>query len=149
MTLKELDMYDTSKYKKHDSYPEGEDLTDTFSQVTGDELDEIGITSLSGYIKIKPIDLILTFGKPTASDGYKSSGTYTFKHESGKYLVLYDWKLTTLIYDDCMNPIDFWKQDKEIQFNVGASTGNYTQDLEDWLKLMINRNTLKINRKGY
>jgi len=143
MTLRELHMYKTNEY------PDEKITTGTFSHVTGNELNKTGVTSLAGYIKLKPIDLIFTFGLPTGGDGFKNSGTYTFKHESGKYLILYEWKLTNLIYDDGMDSIDFWKQDKEIQFNVGASTGNYTQDLEDWLKLMVNRNKLNINTKGY
>tara|TARA_R100000008_G_C3581315_1_gene168705 strand:- start:875 stop:1315 length:441 start_codon:yes stop_codon:yes gene_type:complete len=140
MTLEELG------YQEEMDEQEGEDR---FRLVTGDELNHTGTSSLKGKVKLKPLDLFFTFGKPTSSDSYKVSGAYCFQHRSGEYLHLYEWCNTNLLYEDGMDPVDFWKQDKEIEFHIGASTGWYTEDLSDWIKNEIIERKKIIDKEGY
>ncbi len=94
-------------------------------------------TSLYGGVKLKPIELLLVFGKPMTSDGYKVSGEYTFEHtETGTPITLYDWKHTTLYDNDGIKPVDFWKLDEEVQFNIG-STNSMVYGFERWIKVTI------------
>lgn len=96
-----------------------------------------GGTSLRGGVKLKPIELLLVFGKPMTSDGYKVSGVYTFEHtETGTPITLYDWKQTTLYDHEGTKPVDFWKLDKEVQFNIG-STNSMVYGFDKWIKLTI------------
>lgn len=134
--------------ENHDPYPDGEDI-ELFRHVTGKEITKIGGNSLVGYTKFKPIDLIMTFGLPTESDSYKYSGSYIFQHRSGDYLQIYEWKHSTLYADDGMRPIDFWKQDTEVEFNIAASNGWHWSDLTEWIKREIANNALTINTEGY
>jgi hypothetical protein len=134
--------------ENHDPYPDGEDI-ELFRHVTGKEITKIGGNSLVGYTKFKPIDLIMTFGLPTESDSYKYSGSYIFQHRSGDYLQIYDWKHSTLYADDGMRPIDFWKQDIEVEFNIAAKNGWHYLDLTEWIKREIANNALTINTEGY
>ena len=71
------------------------------------------------------------------SDGYKVSGEYFFEHtETGTPICLYDWKHTTLYDHDGIKPVDFWKLDEEVQFNIG-STNSMAYGFERWIKLTI------------
>ena len=88
-------------------------------------------------VMLKPIELLIVFGKPMVSDGYKVSGEYFFEHtESGTPITLYDWKYTTLYDHDGIKPVDFWKLDKEVQFNIG-SHNSYAYGFDKWIKLTI------------
>ena len=96
-----------------------------------------GGTSLRGGVKLKPIELLLVFGKPMTSDGYKVSGEYTFEHtETGTPITLYDWKYTTLYDHEGIKPVDFWKLDEEVQFNIG-STNSMAYGFDKWIKVTI------------
>ena len=132
-----------------DNYPDGEDPSSLFRHVTGKEITKTGTNSVVGYAKFKPIDLIMTFGLPTESDSYKYSGGYTFQHFNGDYLQLYEWKNTSLLYGDGIKPIDFWKQDTEIEFNIAGSNGWHWSELEEWIQFQIKKNELKINTEGF
>ena len=104
-----------------------------------------GGTSLRGGVKLKPIELLLVFGKPMVSDGYKVSGEYFFEHtESGTPITLYDWKYTTLYDHDGIKPVDFWKLDKEVQFNIG-SLNSYAYGFENWIRMTIKNRLNEIN----
>ena len=104
-----------------------------------------GGTSLRGGVKLKPIELLLVFGKPMVSDGYKVSGEYTFEHtESGTPITLYDWKYTTLYDHEGIKPVDFWKLDEEVQFNIG-STNSMAYGFDKWIKLTIENKLNEIN----
>lgn len=98
---------------------------------------ETGGTHRFSEVKLKPIELLLVFGKPMTSDGYKVSGEYFFEHtETGTPICLYDWKHTTLYDHEGIKPVDFWKLDKEVEFNIG-STNSMAYGFERWIKLTI------------
>ena len=95
---------------------------------------------------LKPIELVLVFGKPLISDSYKVSGEYLFEHtETGTPITLYDWKYTTL-YDeeDGIKPVDFWKLDEEVQFNIG-SKNSMVYGFDKWIKLTIQNKLNEMN----
>jgi len=96
-----------------------------------------GGTSRFSEVKLKPIELLLVFGKPMVCDSYKVSGEYTFEHtETGTPITLYDWKHTTLYDQDGIKPVDFWKLDEEVEFNIG-STNSMVYGFERWIKVTI------------
>lgn len=102
-------------------------------------------TSLRGGVKLKPIELLLVFGKPMTSDGYKVSGEYTFEHtETGTPITLYDWKYTTLYDHEGIKPVDFWKLDEEVQFNIG-SNNSMAYGFDKWIKMTIANKLNEIN----
>ena len=104
-----------------------------------------GGTSLYGEVKLKPIELILAFGKSQHTDNYKVSGEYFFEHiETGTPITLYDWKYTTLYESDGVKPSDFWKLDEEVVFNIG-SKNSYVFGFEDWIKQEIKNRLDKMN----
>ena len=102
-------------------------------------------TSLRGGVKLKPIELLLVFGKPMVSDSYKVSGEYTFEHtETGTPITLYDWKYTTLYDHEGIKPVDFWKLDEEVEFNIG-STNSMAYGFDKWIKMTIANKLNEIN----
>ena len=104
-----------------------------------------GGTSKFSEVKLKPIELLLVFGKPMVCDSYKVSGEYTFEHtETGTPITLYDWKYTTLYDHDGIKPVDFWKLDEEVEFNIG-STNSKAYGFERWIKLTIANKLNEIN----
>ena len=106
---------------------------------------ETGGTSRFSEVKLKPIELLLVFGKPMTSDGYKVSGEYTFEHtETGTPITLYDWKHTTLYDHEGIKPVDFWKWDEEVQFNIG-SKNSMAYGFDKWIKLTIQNRLNEIN----
>jgi len=107
---------------------------------------ETGGTYVMSEVMLKPIELILVFGKPLICDSYKVSGEYLFEHtETGTPITLYDWKYTTL-YDeeDGIKPVDFWKLDEEVQFNIG-SNNSMVYGFDKWIKLTIQNKLNEIN----
>lgn len=83
-------------------------------------------TSRQGDIQVKYKDLVLAFGEPMESDGYKVSGEWVFLNEdSGDVFTLYDWKSTHL-YDISLPSMDEFRNiDEPVQFNIGGrSKGN-------------------------
>ena len=107
---------------------------------------ETGGTYVMSEVMLKPIELILVFGKPHISDSYKVSGEYLFEHtETGTPITLYDWKYTTL-YDeeDGIKPVDFWKLDEEVQFNIG-SNNSMVYGFDKWIKLTIQNKLNEMN----
>lgn len=96
-------------------------------------------------VKLKPIELVLAFGKSEITDNYKVSGEYFFEHaESGTPITLYDWKYTTLYDKYAMKPSEFWKLDKDVVFNIG-SKNSYVFGFEDWIKQEIKNRLDKMN----
>jgi len=107
---------------------------------------ETGGTYVMSEVMLKPIELILVFGKPLICDSYKVSGEYLFEHtETGTPITLYDWKYTTL-YDeeDGIKPVDFWKLDEEVQFNIG-SNNSMVYGFDKWIKLTIQNKLNEMN----
>ena len=103
-------------------------------------------TALYAEVKLKPIELLLVFGKPHTMDSYKVSGEYMFEHtETGTPITLYDWKYTTL-YDpaDGIKPVDFWKLDEEVEFHIG-SNNSMAYGFDRWIKLTIEKKLNEIN----
>ena len=99
-------------------------------------------------VMLKPVELLMVFGKPHIMDSYKASGEYIFEHtETGTPITLYDWKYTTL-YDetDGIKPVDFWKLDEEVQFNIG-STNSMAFGFNKWITYTI-ENTLNQMNEG-
>ena len=92
-----------------------------------------GGTCLQGYVKLAPRRLVEKFGAPPKSDGYKTSGEYTFRGADGSVFCLYDWKITTL-YDgeNTLRPDDLWDLESPIVFNIGGSGS--ASDFIDWLE---------------
>ena len=103
-------------------------------------------TSLYAEVKLKPIELLLVFGKPHTMDSYKVSGEYMFEHtETGTPITLYDWKYTTL-YDpaDGIKPVDFWKLDEEVEFHIG-SNNSMAFGFDRWIKMTIENKLNQMN----
>lgn len=97
-------------------------------------------------VMLKPVELLMVFGKPHVMDSYKVSGEYIFEHtESGTPITLYDWKYTTL-YDpaDGIKPVDFWKLDEEVQFNIG-SHNSYAYGFDKWIRMTIQNRLNEMN----
>ena len=109
---------------------------------------EISGTHRMSEVMLKPVELLMVFGKPHICDSYKVSGEYIFEHtETGTPITLYDWKYTTL-YDetDGIKPVDFWKLDEEVQFNIG-STNSMCFGFNKWITYTI-ENTLNQMNEG-
>lgn len=102
-------------------------------------------TYVMSEVMLKPIELVLVFGKPLISDSYKVSGEYLFEHtETGTPITLYDWKYTTLYDLGGIKPVDFWKLDKEVQFNIG-SNNSMVYGFDKWIKLTIQNKLNEMN----
>ena len=102
-------------------------------------------TSLYAEVKLKPIELLLVFGKPHTMDSYKVSGEYMFEHtETGTPITLYDWKYTTLYDHEGIKPVDFWKLDEEVEFNIG-SNNSMVYGFDKWIKMTIANKLNEIN----
>ena len=109
---------------------------------------EIGGTYRFSEVMLKPIELLMVFGKPHISDSYKTSGEYLFEHtETGTTITLYDWKYTTLYDESGIKPVDFWKLDEEVQFNIGSNNSN-AYGFGEWLKLTIENRLNELNEGG-
>ena len=97
-------------------------------------------------VMLKPVELLMVFGKPHIMDSYKVSGEYIFEHaETGTPITLYDWKYTTL-YDpaDGIKPVDFWKLDEEVEFNIG-SKNSYAYGFDKWIRMTIQNRLNEMN----
>lgn len=91
-------------------------------------------TSRMSDMLVVPSDLVLAFGKPGESDGYKVSGEWTFHDEqNGIVFTLYDWKCTSLYDSDLPDPEDLWAMITPVYINIG---GNHKGNVEEF-KAMI------------
>lgn len=91
-------------------------------------------TSRMSEMLIAPADLILAFGSPGESDGYKVSGEYLFHDEKNSVVfTMYDWKSTNLYDDDDLSPKEFWSQTTPVQINIG---GNHKGDVEEFKRMI-------------
>jgi len=107
---------------------------------------ETGGTYPFSEVMLKPVELLMVFGKPHIADSYKVSGEYIFEHtETGTPITLYDWKYTTL-YDETggIKPVDFWKLDEEVQFNIG-SHNSYAYGFDKWIRMTIQNRLNEMN----
>ena len=93
-------------------------------------------TSGMGNIQVAPADLVLAFGQPGESDGFKVSGEYTFHdEESDIVFTMYDWKRTNLYGGQTApSPEEFWAQTKPTTINIG---GNHKGDIEQFKRMVI------------
>ena len=106
---------------------------------------ETGGTYLFAEVKLKPIELLLVFGKPHTMDSYKVSGEYMFEHtETGTPITLYDWKYTTLYDPEGIKPVDFWKLDEEVEFHIG-SNNSMAYGFDKWIKMTIENKLNQMN----
>lgn len=119
-----------------------------FSLLTNES--ELHVSGMSGQgtINLKPIDLLLVFGRPLVGDGDKVSGEYLFKHHTSETIIsLYDWKQTNLYHKSInINPSQFWSQDKNIEFSIGAHNSQYTSNFISWIKKEIKQKLNKFNK---
>lgn len=96
-----------------------------------------GWTSLACHVKADYRDLAKLFGAAPESDGYKSSGEWTFESEGGDAATLYDCKLTNL-YDNEYVSVNQFRNSGIVTFNIGAKD-NYTGlCFKDWLQKKLN-----------
>ena len=91
-----------------------------------------GGTCLRGHVELAPSSLVAKFGTPPESDGYKSSGEYTFRGENGEVFTLYDWKSTVLWEDGLQEVDELWSDRTLFEFNVGGNGA--PSDFIDWLE---------------
>ena len=92
-------------------------------------------TSGMGNIQVAPADLVLAFGQPGESDGFKVSGEYTFHdEESDVVFTMYDWKSTSLYDERAQSPEQFWAQTKPTTINIG---GNHKGDIEQFKRMIL------------
>jgi hypothetical protein len=102
-------------------------------------------TALYAEVMLKPIELLLVFGKPHTMDSYKVSGEYMFEHtETGTPITLYDWKYTTLYDPEGIKPVDFWKLDEEVEFHIG-SNNSMAYGFDKWIKMTIENKLNQMN----
>ena len=97
-----------------------------------DDHADSGGTSLKGSVELAPSRLVEKFGTPQQSDGYKTSGEYTFRGADGLVFCLYDWKASTLYDSDGIHPDELWASDEPFMFNVGGNAP--ASEFIDWLK---------------
>lgn len=90
--------------------------------VLAPEVDPVG-TSLSGKLEIAPAKLVELFGEPPECDGYKVSGSYTFKDWDDNIITLYDWKCTNLYDSSDPSPEKFWASTSPHSFHIGSEGG--------------------------
>jgi len=106
---------------------------------------ETGGTYRFGEVMLKPVELLMVLGKPHIMDSYKVSGEYIFEHtETGTPITLYDWKYTTLYNVDGIKPVDFWKLDEEVQFNIG-SNNSMACGFDKWIRMTIQNRLNEMN----
>lgn len=91
-------------------------------------------SSRMGNMKVIYKDLIMAFGQPIESDGYKVSGEWIFiEDESGEVFTLYDWKMTNLYDSDGISVEQLRTQDDVVIVNIG---GNHKGDVEQFKRLI-------------
>jgi hypothetical protein len=92
-------------------------------------------TSRQGDIQVKYKDLVLAFGEPMESDGYKVSGEWVFlNEETGDVFTLYDWKSTSLYNHSLPSVETFRNRDIAMQFNIG---GHGSSNLESFKRFLL------------
>ena len=99
-----------------------------------DEFGKANGTCLQGYIQFPPKALVMIFGEPDESDGYKVSGEYVFEDDNGNVITLYDWKSTSL-YDSGPSPQDFWNSEQMYNFHIG---GHNKDDVKSFQVFLYN-----------
>ena len=100
-----------------------------------DDHADSGGTSLKGSVELAPSRLVEKFGTPQQSDGYKTSGEYTFRGADGLVFCLYAWKASTLYDSDGIHPDELWASDEPFMFNVGGNAP--ASEFIDWLKSIV------------
>ena len=107
---------------------------------------ETGGTPRFSEVMLKPVELLMVFGKPHIMDSYNVSGEYIFEPaETGTPITLYDWKYTTLYDVDGIKPVDFWKLDDEVEFNIG-SKNSYAYGFDKWIRMTIQNRLNEMNK---
>jgi len=92
-------------------------------------------TSGMGDMMVRYKDLVLAFGEPMESDGYKISGEWVFvEEESGEVFTLYDWKSTDLYDGEGPSVEEFRNYNHPVQFNIG---GNHKGSVERFKSLIL------------
>lgn len=96
-------------------------------------------TSLQGYAKASPADVVKLFGEAEDGDGYKVSHEYTFQAVGKPNVIftLYNWKCTNL-YDGVfgVSPADFGVSTTPYDWHVGSTREHYEKygdDFKAWL----------------
>ena len=94
-----------------------------------------GGTAHEGDIDASPRKLIQVFGQPLLNDGDSESlGTYVFVSNDGAVLTLYlrAYDLSRLQVEAMRT--DFWKQEQEVEFHIGAKGAQDVPDFKAWLR---------------
>lgn len=93
----------------------------------------IGGTGLMGTIYLIPAHLIIRFGEPVDSDGYKVSGEYIFTDDKGNVFTLYDYKATTLYGSELLRPSELWELTVPFEFHISSKPGTDITAFKTWL----------------
>jgi hypothetical protein len=92
-------------------------------------------TSRMGEMQVSYKDLVLAFGEPMESDGYKVSGEWIFIDEdNGEVFTIYDWKSTNLYDSDAPSVETFRSLNHPVTFNIG---GNHKGSVEEFKSLIL------------
>lgn len=92
-------------------------------------------TYLLEEVDLIPKFLVSVYGPPSAGDGFRVSGEYTFVSSSGNVFTVHDYKSTTLWATDegLLTPKQFWKSDKEEEFSIGGKNEPEAKIFVEWL----------------
>ena len=99
-----------------------------------------GGTAHVGEVDAAPRRLIQVFGQPLLNDGDSESlGTYVFTSKVGVVLTLY-----RRAHDLSKRKVealraDFWQQDQEVEFHIGAKRVQDVPDFKAWLLKQLTR----------
>jgi len=103
-------------------------------------------TGRVGQVVITPAKLVQQFGAPGAGEGYKVSGEFRFTDGGNDVFTVYDWKATSLYYEDDADrqsngrpkPADFWSSQVPCTLNIGGRRGTAKiEQFKRWLLAVV------------
>lgn len=127
---------------------------DNFRLIKKDEIDYLDQTrGFRQTIKLRPIDLFMTFGRPQVCDNYKVSGEYMFVcQEDNTIISIYDWK-TSSLYDSfdpqAMTPWNFWHSITPYDFHIAAPCIERLDSFVEFINAKITSSKEIVNQQGW